>query len=250
MCGGWWTARVAWSSKAPHQRPEGASVSDRYPKGRDPRGLGSAKPNRARPARATPNRGCPWVRLATSSRTKPRRTSPIRTARAAPSRTRRTASAWAQEGRESYRELEAEDWRLRQCRSPITSRLQPAAVHGVSGPKRVTGRARHSALPRLAVAARHTSTTHLRRARRWLMIAVLERIRLKRGRLARKHRRHTTRCRTARPRARSRPERTPRNTPIVSPDADRGLGGTVATADRRVHRSFRGLLRGRLRRVR
>ena len=36
--------------KVVHQRPEGASVSDRYPKGRDrPCGLGSAKPNRARP---------------------------------------------------------------------------------------------------------------------------------------------------------------------------------------------------------
>ena len=38
-----------------HQRPEGASVSDRYPQGRDrPCGLGSAQPNRARPRRGTP----------------------------------------------------------------------------------------------------------------------------------------------------------------------------------------------------
>ena len=46
--------------EVPHQRPEGASVSDRYPEGRDrARGLGSAKPNRARPARATPRRRLP-----------------------------------------------------------------------------------------------------------------------------------------------------------------------------------------------
>ncbi len=47
----------------------------------------------------TSNRGCPWVRLASSSRTKPRRTPPNHTTKSAPSRTRRIARHGAGRGR-------------------------------------------------------------------------------------------------------------------------------------------------------
>ena len=63
MCSGVVDPAVRLCGEGPHQRPEGASVSDRYPMGRDrARGLGSAKPNRARP-----DSGCPSDPLASSS---------------------------------------------------------------------------------------------------------------------------------------------------------------------------------------
>ena len=97
-------------------------------------GLRWPKANRARPDRATRNRGCPWVRLAPSSRTEPRRTPQIGTTRYAPSRTGGSLAAKAGSGRVARTPEDVVDGPAR-CRGFRTHHPLPAGSVGPPAPR-------------------------------------------------------------------------------------------------------------------
>ena len=70
--------------KGPHRRPEGPSASDRNPRGRRPLAGCVGRGPTGRVPKAAPITRCRRVDLASSSRTKPGTTAPIRDARPAP----------------------------------------------------------------------------------------------------------------------------------------------------------------------